>query len=125
MDFKIHILACNEPKLSIEELLLLLDELNLWAHYKISPHSYVRFFYLCLIYEYISDQQMSHAAEAMMELVPILLRKIEEETSQIESQQLLFILLHMHLIYKNIKKYYGITTQIPKEQHIYTLLYEL
>ena len=68
---------------------------------------------------------MSHAAEAMMELVPILLRKIEEETSQIESQQLLFILLHMHLIYKNIKKYYGITTQIPKEQHIYTLLYEL
>ena len=68
---------------------------------------------------------MSHAAEAMMELVQILLRKIEEETSQIESQQLLLILLHMHLIYKNIKKYYGITTQIPKEQHIYTLLYEL
>jgi len=95
-------------------MLLLFDELNLWHQYKTQSHSYIRYFYLCLIYEYFSDEQVEHGCEAVLELVQHLLKWLENETSQSQSQQLLVVLLHMHLIIKYMKKYRGIRSQLPR-----------
>jgi hypothetical protein len=77
------------------------------------------------LYEYLSEEQIDHAAEALLELVGLLLRRIEEETSMERSQQLLVVLMHLHLLHKYLKKWHGVTSLLPKEQYIYTLLYEL
>lgn len=55
IDFKLQLSNKQEPKLSVEEILPYFDEINLWQKYDKMRQTYIRYFYLCLLYEYLSD----------------------------------------------------------------------
>lgn len=131
MDFKIHLRFGFEPKLSMEELLPHFDELHLWERYIDSTHTHVKYFYLCLIHEYLAIQDIVNTLQVLLELIDYLLKHISNDQAapshkNIQNKpELRLMLLKLHLIYKTLKKMYSSNIQLKNQHKIYSALYEL